>query len=813
MLAGMDDDGERRPPGPRVDDMIMRCLLAVWLTAASGLVVLARGVDGIDAPVQARTITTAGQPAQLDIRAAGERSVRVTLAPVALGGRLPANPALASRTYPTAALSLRTLDGPVKRKVGALSVDVQPNPLTVRVTDAVGRLVQRIVFEPDGTLSFALDDQPVLGLGEGGPLPDKGTPWREQPVQFDRRGRLDTMQPRWQADMYGSRNPSAMLLGTSGWGLFVAAPWGQVDLRGSDRGVVVPWAPSDAERAPQTTGNQQQALAKGLPPADTVVPGLFDLFVFDAADPAQAMHDFSLVTGPAAMPPVWTLGYMQSHRTLETDAQMLGVVDTFRRKQIPLDAVIYLGTGFTPRGWNTRQPSFQFNPEVFTRDPAAVIADLHARHVKVVVHMVPWDRDRLPTLQGTIPPKPGETVDASHLSRYWEQHVPLVKAGIDAFWPDEGDWFNLHERLARHQLYYQGHLQSTPGVRPWSLQRNGHPGIARWGGWVWSGDTESAWKTLEAQIAVGLNYSLSIGPYWGSDIGGFYANNELTGELYARWFQFAAFCGSFRSHGRAWWTRLPWGWGLSEMGPREHDNANAPIPPDDRRNILASELNNPAIEPVAKRYAELRYQLLPYTYTLAWEARHRGLPLMRAMWLHYPGDVRARGLGTQFLWGRDLLVAPVFTKAATSREVYLPAGDWYDWWTHEWIAGGRMVTRAVDLATMPIYVRSGAIVPTDAVRQYTTQPVSEPTTLTVYAGRDGDFTLYADDGVSQDYLAGRGTWIRLTWNDRAQRLSLQPGAPAGATNLPVTRRFRVRVLPSGRTQEVAYTGARADVRF
>ena len=155
----------------------------------------------------------------------------------------------------------------------------------------------------------------------------------------------------------------------------------------------------------------------------------------------------------------------------------------------------------------------------------------------------------------------------------------LVNAGIDAFWPDEGDWFNLFERIKRHQLYYQGQLSTKPNVRPWSLQRNGYPGIAQWGGWVWSGDTESSWKTLEAQIAVGLNYSLSIGPYWGSDIGGFYPNSELTGELYARWYQFAAFCGSFRSHGRTWFTRLPWGWGLGDMGPRENNNTNAPIPP------------------------------------------------------------------------------------------------------------------------------------------------------------------------------------------------------------------------------------------
>jgi len=756
--------------------------------------------------------TAAGEPAQLDVRAAGDCSIRVTFKPVSFREDFPATPALADQPPARPVISLRVLGAPVERQVGNLRVEVRPAPLAVVVRDGGGRLVQEIVFETDGTLAFRLDEHPVLGMGERGPRPDKARPWRDQPVQFDRRGALDTMEPRWQADMYGSRNPVAMLLGTGGWGIFVVTPWVEVDLRDGARGIFSPWKPPEAAMAPQTERNQQQSLGKGLPPIDQIVPGLVDLFVFDAQDPAAALKDFSRITGPAAMPPKWALGYMQSHRTLEDERQLLGIIDTFRSRRIPLDAVIYLGTGFCPRGWNTRQPSFDFTPDVFTRDPKAVIADMHARNVKVVVHMVPWDRDRLPTLRGTIPPRPGETLDASHLQAYWQQHVPLVKAGIDAFWPDEGDWFNLFERVTRHRLYYQGHLSTTPNVRPWSLQRNGYPGIAQWGGCVWSGDTESSWKTLEAQIAVGLNYSLSIGPYWGSDIGGFYPNNELTGELYARWFQFAAFCGSFRGHGRTWWTRLPWGWGGSEMGPRENDNKNTPIPPEDRRNILESELRNPAIEPVAKKYAELRYQLLPYTYTLAWEAREAGLPLMRAMWLHYPDDARARGIGDQFLWGRDLLVAPVYTKGGTSRDVYLPKGDWYDWWTNEKLTGGRVVTRAVDLATMPIYVRAGAIVPVDPVRQYAGEPVTEPTTLRVYRGADGDFTLYDDDGIGQEYLDRRGSWTRLTWDDRAGELTLDLGAPAGAANVVSARTFRVVVLPDGTTGDVRYLGRRLRVR-
>jgi len=493
---------------------------------------------------------------------------------------------------------------------------------------------------------------------------------------------------------------------------------------------------------------------------------------------------------------------MQSHRTLEDDGQMIHIVKTFREKRLPLDAVIYLGTGFCPRGWNTEQPSFDFNPEVFAREPATVIQALHDLHVKVLVHVVPWGRDKLPTLQGTIPPRPGDTMDSSHIVNYWQQHMPLVKAGVDAWWPDEGDWFNLFERIKRHQLYYQGPLSTQPNLRPWSLHRNGYLGIARWGGWVWSGDTNSAWKTLEGQIAVGINHSLSLSPFWGSDIGGFYPNEELTGELYVRWFQFGAFCPSFRAHGRTWWTRLPWGWGLQEMGPKEN-----------RDNPLVSELNNPAIEPICRQYAELRYQLLPYSYTLAWQARHTGMPLMRALWLHYPEDDSVRALGHQFLWGRDILVAPVFKPGATERNVYLPEGDWYDWWTGAKQSGGRTITRPVNISKIPLYVRAGTIIPFDPLRQYTSQRVDEPAIIKVYAGADGQFTLYEDDGISLDYLKGRATWIGMAWNDDRQCLTLQSDAPPGAINQPTRRTFRVELLPQGTIKYAPYEGVPTVVTF
>ena len=167
-------------------------------------------------------------------------------------------------------------------------------------------------------------------------------------------------------------------------------------------------------------------------------------------------------------------------------------------------------------------------------------------------------------------------------------------------------------------MYYEGPLLDRPNVRPWNLQRTGYAGAQRYGGWIWSGDIDSRWRTLAAQVAVGQNHSLSLSPYWGTDVGGFYPSDELTGELYVRWFQFGTFCPSFRAHGRTWHLRLPWGWNTGEFGPLEH--AENPDP---------NELHNAQVEPICRKYLELRYRLLPYNYTLCREAHDSGLPLMR----------------------------------------------------------------------------------------------------------------------------------------------------------------------------------------
>ena len=294
-------------------------------------------------------------------------------------------------------------------------------------------------------------------------------------------------------------------------------------------------------------------------------------------------------------------------------------------------------------------------------------------------------------------------------SCYWPVHKPLLDIGIDGWWPDQGDGLDAASRLARNRMYFEGHQMYRPNQRVYALHRNGYAGMQRYAAFLWSGDVQSTWETLKTHIPVAVNTGLSGIPYWGTDIAGFIPTKDLTGEFYVRWFQFAAFCPLFRAHGRTWKLRLPWGWNTGDPGPIETPNV---IPPD-------SELHNAAVEPICRKYLNLRYRMMPYLYSMVRESTKTGMPILRALWLHYPDDAAAAARGDQYLWGRDVLVAPVVEKAATSRQVYLPRGAWYDFWTNERTEGGREIARQVDLETIPLYVRAGAILPMGPVKQYT----------------------------------------------------------------------------------------------
>jgi alpha-glucosidase/alpha-D-xyloside xylohydrolase len=349
-------------------------------------------------------------------------------------------------------------------------------------------------------------------------------------------------------------------------------------------------------------------------------------------------------------------------------------------------------------------------------------------------------------------------------------------------------------------MYWEGTQRLRPTERPFALHRNASPGIQRFGGFIWSGDPRSRWETLATHVSVAINSGLSGFPYWGSDIGGFNPTVEYTGELHVRWFLFGAFCPSFRAHGRNWHLKLPWGWSGGDGGPFEAGQWRAD----------PAELQNPEIEVICRKYLELRYRLMPYLYTAVRETHETGLPIMRALWLHYPDDAVAVARGDEYLWGHDLLVAPVVEKGASSRRLYLPRGTWHDFWTEERAAGGREIDRPVDLATMPLYVRAGAVLPIGPVRQYADEPNDDPVTLVVYPGADGTSILYDDDGLTFDHRRGEFMKVQMVWQEAPRRLTLQL-ARGSRIVPPDPRRFEVRVAGTPVTKSIVFTGRPAVV--
>ncbi len=296
---------------------------------------------------------------------------------------------------------------------------------------------------------------------------------------------------------------------------------------------------------------------------------------------------------------------------------------------MPCDALIYLGTDFTPSGWNTHNGEFTWHNGNFP-DPKGLIDELHRRQYKVVLHIVIEGRRLTGTVKDPCDPKnagpSGRTPD-NHwpddrsVPCYWPYHKPLVDAGVDGWWPDQGDDYDPPSRLNRNRMYWEGSQIWRPDERPFALHRNGYAGMQRYAAFLWSGDVRSRWETLRTHVPVAVNTGLSGIPYWGTDIGGFIPTAEYTGELHVRWFQFGAFCPLFRAHGRHWHLRLPWGWDGGDGGPKETNTWSAD----------PEELKNPRVEAILRKYLELRYRLLPYTYSAVRECCLTGLPIVRAL--------------------------------------------------------------------------------------------------------------------------------------------------------------------------------------
>jgi alpha-D-xyloside xylohydrolase len=492
----------------------------------------------------------------------------------------------------------------------------------------------------------------------------------------------------------------------------------------------------------------------------------------------DVIRDYRELTGAAPLMPEWLWGFWQCKERYQTQAEMTNIVAEYRKLGVPLDGIIQDWQYWTNGGWG----SHAFDPARYS-NPAEMVKDLHAMNAHVLISI--WPKFDLgtenfkefekagalypPVLASVFPKGQQKWYDpfnADGRKIYWAQvSKKLFGLGFDGWWLDaseaefSGKWgefrafqtaagpgaevFNAYPLMHTSGIA-QGQRAETDRKRVVILTRSAYAGQQRNGAITWSGDIRGNWAVFARQIPAGLNFSISGIPYWNTDIGGFFsgkATDKNYQELFTRWFQFGAFNPMFRVHGSQADKEL-WRW-------------DAPT-----QKILTD-------------YIKLRYRLLPYIYSASWQVTSDGGTILRPLMMDFGGDTNALDVGDQFLFGPEIMVSPVTQAHATTRSVYLPgSGDWYDFWTGKRVAGGQRVEAASPIATLPLFVRAGTILPLGPVVQYVSEKPADPVELRIYHGADGAFTLYEDQGDGYNYEKGAFATIPLTWNESRGRLTI-----------------------------------------
>jgi alpha-D-xyloside xylohydrolase len=503
-----------------------------------------------------------------------------------------------------------------------------------------------------------------------------------------------------------------------------------------------------------------------------------------------AMRAYRHLTGDAPLMPRWMLGFWQCKERYASQEELLGVAKKYRELKVPVDGIIQ-DWQYWPPG-NTTWGSHQFDPNRYP-DPVGMFKELHAMHYHTLISVWPKfdlgsDNSKELNAAGgmfpqvtryVFPPGQGQWYNPfSPKGRevYWRQmRDQLFAKGVDGWWLDAPepeinarDWraydtgmgpgyevFNAYP-LMHSTGIYEGQHAATDEKRIVILTRSAYAGQQRNSAITWSGDIQATWRVLRNQIPAGLNFSLSGIPYWNTDTGGFFGNrsagngdatNPQYQELFSRWFQFSAFCPMFRVHGS---------YGLKPG-----------------REFYRFDEKTQAI---LRTYLDLRYRLLPYTYSVAWQVTSNGSTFMRPLVMDFPNDKEVLGIGNQYLFGPSILVTPVTAAGATTQSVYLPSGSasWYNFWTGETSPDGRRVEVAAPIETLPLFIRPGSILPLGPFLQYSNEKPANPIELRIYPGANGSFTLYEDEGDSYRYEKGVYAMIPFAWDDAAKTLTIGP---------------------------------------
>ncbi|MDB5017340.1 MAG: yicI 2 [Mucilaginibacter sp.] len=472
--------------------------------------------------------------------------------------------------------------------------------------------------------------------------------------------------------------------------------------------------------------------------------------------PAKTIYDgakgYVKLTGRPKLPPRWAFGYLQSQWGWADSTYISNVLTKFRTHKLPVDAFIF------DFEWYTTLPDysvgkegkagftdFTFNPKLFPY-PAKQIAEFKSNGLKFIGIRKPrlGNAAALDTARKNgwlISPKTDSRdlnfSNAALRKWYEEKNGPLIKAGVDAWWDDEGEgyytcyyWWNT----AQYDLL----ASARPNYRHFTLNRAFSPGNQRFGYSTWSGDIPSTWPSLVNVPKDLLNFSLA-GMYYGScDIGGF--QGTPTKEMLVRWFQAGVFFPIMRSHSNIGTTaRFPFLWGSDG-------------------------------EAAIRKALDLRYQLLPYIYSLGHEAYNTGAPIMRPLVMEFPSDTTVANMTNEWLVGKGILAVPILN-AGGRRNVYLPDDRWYDYYTGAAIRGPQTISVDKALDEIPVYVRAGTILPVGPVIQYSEETSGAPLEIHIYPGKNGSFKMAEDDGVSYNYTKGNARTTTYYWNDAAKTLS------------------------------------------
>ena len=581
------------------------------------------------------------------------------------------------------------------------------------------------------------------------------------------------------------------------------------------------------------------------------------------------------LTGDVPMFPLWTYGFWQSKERYKSAHETEGIVDKYRELQVPLDGIIqdwqYWGSNYL---WN----AMDFLAEDFSNG-RQMIDNVHKKHAHFMISiwasfgpmtqqfrelsekglLMPfetWPQSGISHIWPPVMKYPSgvKVYDAFHPEAraiYWKYLKTLYDYGTDAWWMDstDPDFFNPKESDYAHKVYggtwrsqrnafpletvrgiYQSQRKDYKGEkRVFIMTRSSYAGQQHYGSNMWSGDVNSSWDMLRKQVPAGLSFSLTGNPNFNTDIGGFFCGSYNTRgsgsapknpqfqELYVRWMQYGLFCPVFRSHG-----------------------ADAP------REIWQFGKKGEPVYDAIEKQIRLRYRLIPYLYSTAWQVTSNNDSYMRPLFADFAQDKKVWDMTDEFMFGHSILAAPIVDPQYTEEKIirtnamtgwdkqnekvkelknenidftatktatkYLPKGaDWYDFWTGKSYKGGQNVTLETTLDRVPMFVRAGSILPLGPEMQYTGEKSWDNLEVRVYPGADGTFTLYEDEGDNYNYEKGSYATITFQWNDRARTLTIG-SRQGGFKGMILERTFNI-VLPDGQTKQVAHNGDETVVKL